>query len=99
MDELKSATATLRSAPRVPGTAWAVDYRTNRVVVRADRTVSAGDWSRLTRIASGIGSFVHMEPDEGTRYHTAERRRADAVDGRSLARRGSASPTGSRTSS
>ncbi|OYP13600.1 MULTISPECIES: S1 family peptidase [unclassified Streptomyces] len=66
MDELKSATATLRSAPRVPGTAWAVDYRTNRVVVRADRTVSAGDWSRLTRIASGIGGFVHMERTRGT---------------------------------
>ncbi|MFF8905680.1 S1 family peptidase [Streptomyces olivaceoviridis] len=61
MNELKSATATLRSAPRVPGTAWAVDYRTNRVVVRADRTVSAGDWSRLTRVATGIGGFVHME--------------------------------------
>ncbi|MFE1191778.1 S1 family peptidase [Streptomyces olivaceoviridis] len=66
MNELKSATATLRSAPRVPGTAWAVDYRTNRVVVRADRTVSAGDWSRLTRIATGIGGFVHMERTKGT---------------------------------
>ncbi|MEV7813215.1 S1 family peptidase [Streptomyces flaveolus] len=66
MNELKSATATLRSAPRVPGTAWTVDYRTNRVVVRADRTVSAGDWSRLTRVATGIGSFVHMERTKGT---------------------------------
>ncbi|MET9449770.1 S1 family peptidase [Streptomyces cinerochromogenes] len=66
MDELKSATATLRSAPRVPGTAWAVDYRTNRVVVRADRTVSAGDWSRLSRVATGIGGFVHMERMKGT---------------------------------
>ncbi|MET8564785.1 S1 family peptidase [Streptomyces flaveolus] len=66
MNELKSATATLRSAPRVPGTAWAVDYRTNRVEVRADRTVSAGDWSRLTRVATGIGSFVHMERTKGT---------------------------------
>ncbi|UFR00625.1 S1 family peptidase [Streptomyces sp. Go40/10] len=66
MDELKSATATLRSAPRVPGTAWAVDYRTNRVVVRADRTVSAGDWSRLSRVATGIGGFVHMERTKGT---------------------------------
>ncbi|WP_189820159.1 S1 family peptidase [Streptomyces olivaceoviridis] len=66
MNELKSATATLRSAPRVPGTAWAVDYRTNRVVVRADRTVSAGDWSRLTRVATGIGGFVRMERTKGT---------------------------------
>ncbi|MFF1279843.1 S1 family peptidase [Streptomyces sp. NPDC058299] len=65
MNELKSATASLGSAPRVPGTAWAVDYRTNRVVVRADRTVSAGDWSRLSRVAAGIGSFVHMERTKG----------------------------------
>ncbi|MBL1084370.1 S1 family peptidase [Streptomyces actinomycinicus] len=66
MNELKSATATLRSAPRVPGTAWAVDYRTNRVMVQADRTVSAGDWSRLTGVAARIGSFVHMERTKGT---------------------------------
>ncbi|WP_225828876.1 S1 family peptidase [Streptomyces naphthomycinicus] len=66
MDELKSATARLRSAPRVPGTAWAVDYRTNRVVVRADRTVSAGDWSRLTGVAAKIGGFVQMERTKGT---------------------------------
>ncbi|MEU7413164.1 MULTISPECIES: S1 family peptidase [Streptomyces] len=66
MDELKSATAALRSAPRVAGTAWAVDYRTNRVVVRADRTVSAGDWSRLTAVAGRIGGFVHMERTKGT---------------------------------
>ncbi|WP_416518923.1 S1 family peptidase [Streptomyces achromogenes] len=65
MDELKSATAALRSAPRVPGTAWAVDYRTNRVVVRADRTVSAGDWSRLSEVAHRIGGFVHMERTKG----------------------------------
>jgi hypothetical protein len=65
MDELRSATARLRSAPRVPGTAWAVDYRSNRVVVRADRTVSAADWSRLTRVARGIGGFVHMERTKG----------------------------------
>lgn len=66
MNELKSATAALRSAPRVAGTAWAVDYRTNRVVVRADRTVSAGDWSALTRVGVRAGSFVHMERTQDT---------------------------------
>ncbi|MFI8529221.1 S1 family peptidase [Streptomyces aquilus] len=66
MDELKSATGTLRSAPRVAGTAWAVDYRTNEVVVRADSTVSAADWQRLTQVAEGIGGFVRMERTEGT---------------------------------
>lgn len=66
MNELKSATETLRSAPRVTGTAWAMDYRTNQVVVRGDSTVSATDWSRMTQVADGIGSFVRMERTEGT---------------------------------
>ncbi|MEU3982093.1 S1 family peptidase [Streptomyces sp. NPDC026672] len=66
MDDLKSATDALRSAPRVPGTAWTMDYRSNRIVVQADRTVSAGDWSRMSGVASAIGGFVHMERTQGT---------------------------------
>ncbi|WP_246562364.1 S1 family peptidase [Streptomyces roseirectus] len=65
MNELKAATATLKDAPRVPGTAWSVDYRTNKVVVQADSTVSADDWSRMTKLASGIGGFVQMERTKG----------------------------------
>lgn len=66
MNELKSATATLRSAPRVAGTAWSLDYTTNQVVVQGDSTVSATDWSRMTQVADGIGGFVRMERTEGT---------------------------------
>ncbi|GHI03765.1 protease [Streptomyces cellostaticus] len=66
MNELKSATTALRSAPRVAGTAWAVDYRTNQVVVQADPTVSAADWSRMSQVATRIGGFVHMERTKGT---------------------------------
>lgn len=66
MSELRSATSTLRAAPRVPGTAWALDYRSNEVVVRGDSTVSGTDWSRLTGVAEGIGGFVRMERTEGT---------------------------------
>ncbi|MDN0197812.1 S1 family peptidase [Streptomyces sp. S.PNR 29] len=66
MRDLKSATSTLRSAPRVAGTAWMVDYKTNEVVVRGDSTVSKADWSRLTEVAEGIGGFVRMERTEGT---------------------------------
>ncbi|MFD9389192.1 S1 family peptidase [Streptomyces sp. NPDC060000] len=65
MNELKSAATTLRSAPRVPGTAWVMDYRSNQVVVQADSTVSASDWSQLTKTATGIGSFVRMERTTG----------------------------------
>ncbi|MEU6807939.1 S1 family peptidase [Streptomyces sp. NPDC046831] len=66
MDELQSATGALRAAPRVAGTAWAVDYRTNQVVVQGDSTVSAANWSRLTRVAEGVGDFVRMERTRGT---------------------------------
>ncbi|MFF4896406.1 S1 family peptidase [Streptomyces sp. NPDC001068] len=66
MNELKAATAALRSAPRVAGTAWAVDYRTNRVLVEADSTVSAADWSDMSRVAAGIGTFVRMHRSQGT---------------------------------
>lgn len=65
MNELKSATGALRSAPRVPGTAWAVDYRTNRIVVSGDRTVSSGDWTKMTQVASRIGDFVTMQRTGG----------------------------------
>ncbi|MEU3254167.1 S1 family peptidase [Streptomyces sp. NPDC006997] len=63
--DLESATAALRAAPRVPGTAWAVDYRANEVVVRGDSTVSAADWSRMTDLADGMDGAVRMERAEG----------------------------------
>ncbi|MFF9060622.1 S1 family peptidase [Streptomyces sp. NPDC014882] len=66
MNELKSAAAALRSAPRVAGTAWVLDYKANQVVVRGDRTVSAADWGRMTDVAAGIGGFVRMERTGGT---------------------------------
>ncbi|MFJ4199787.1 S1 family peptidase [Streptomyces sviceus] len=66
MDELKSAAKTLRSAPRVAGTAWSMDYRTNEVVVQGDSTVSASDWAAMTKVADGIGGFVRMERTEGS---------------------------------
>ncbi|MER6166918.1 S1 family peptidase [Streptomyces violaceorubidus] len=75
MSELRSAASTLRAAPRVSGTAWAVDYRSNEVVVRGDRTVSGADWSRLAGVTEGVGAFVRMERTEGaftTRLNGAE---------------------------
>ncbi|WP_242590869.1 S1 family peptidase [Streptomyces sp. GB4-14] len=66
MDDFDSATRTLSSAPRVPGTAWMKDYRSNQVVVRGDSTVSEDDWSSLTEVADGIGDFVRMERVGGT---------------------------------
>ncbi|MFI9155343.1 S1 family peptidase [Streptomyces sp. NPDC053367] len=66
LGELRSATTALRAAPRVPGTAWAVDYRSNEVVLRADRTVSPADWARLTALADDLDAPVRMERTQGT---------------------------------
>ncbi|MFE2018783.1 S1 family peptidase [Streptomyces sp. NPDC059499] len=66
MVRLRSAADALSGAPRVPGTAWAMDYSSNRIVVRADSTVSATDWSRMSGLAEDIGSFVHMRRTAGT---------------------------------
>jgi streptogrisin D len=66
MRDLKSATETLKDAPKVAGTSWAMDYATNQVVVRADSTVSAAAWARLTQVAGGIGTSVRMERTDGT---------------------------------
>ena len=65
MDDLNSATRTLKSASRVAGTSWSVNPVSNEVVVRADSTVSKDDWSRMTRMAEEIGGSVRMERTEG----------------------------------
>ncbi|MFI6658648.1 S1 family peptidase [Streptomyces sp. NPDC050523] len=65
MNDLKAAASTLRAAPRVAGTAWVMDYRTNQVVVQGDSTVSASDWSDMTKVATGIGSSVRTERTQG----------------------------------
>jgi hypothetical protein len=66
LSRLRSATEALSAAPRTVGTAWAVDYASNKVVVRADSTVSAADWSRMTDVAEKIGGSVQMERTKGT---------------------------------
>ncbi|KAA0941791.1 S1 family peptidase [Streptomyces apricus] len=66
MRDLKSATDALKEAPKVAGTSWAMDYRTNQVVVRADSTVSASQWARLSAVAEKIGASVRMERTKGT---------------------------------
>ena len=66
MKDLRSATETLKGAPKVAGTSWAMDYASNQVVVRADSTVSAAEWDRLAKIAESLGKSVRMERTEGT---------------------------------
>ena len=66
MDQLDSATRTLRSAPRVAGTAWMVDPASNQVVVLGDSTVSTARWSRMKDVAAQVGGEVRMQRTTGS---------------------------------
>ncbi|MCL7380086.1 S1 family peptidase [Streptomyces sp. 35G-GA-8] len=54
--QLKSAAATLRQRATIPGTAWAVDPRTNQIQVTADRTVTGDEWDRIESTVRSLGA-------------------------------------------
>ncbi|MGW1728176.1 S1 family peptidase [Streptomyces sp. NPDC002306] len=54
--ELKTAAQTLKTDATIPGTAWAVDPRTNKILVTADSTVTGGKWDRLESTVRSLGS-------------------------------------------
>ncbi|WP_229900362.1 S1 family peptidase, partial [Streptomyces capoamus] len=54
--ELQAAARTLKAKATIPGTSWAVDPRTNKVLVTADSTVTGGKWDRLQSTVRGLGS-------------------------------------------
>jgi streptogrisin D len=55
LSELRSAADTLAREATVPGTAWAVDPRTNRLLVTADRTVTGDGWNQLESAVTSLG--------------------------------------------
>ncbi|MFG2172549.1 S1 family peptidase [Streptomyces niveus] len=58
MGELRSATGTLTRDATIPGTAWAVDPRTNQVLVTADTTVTGDRWDTLESTVRSLGDGV-----------------------------------------
>lgn len=54
--ELKAAERTLKSEATIPGTAWAVDPRSNKIVVTADSTVTGAKWDTLESTVQSLGS-------------------------------------------
>ncbi|MFG2944382.1 S1 family peptidase [Streptomyces adustus] len=54
--ELAAAAQTLKAKATIPGTAWAVDPRTNQILVTADTTVTGAKWNRLESTVQGLGS-------------------------------------------
>ncbi|MFF7857293.1 alpha-lytic protease prodomain-containing protein [Streptomyces sp. NPDC007904] len=56
MSELESGARTLKAKATIPGTSWAVDPRTNKILVTADSTVTGAKWDRLESTVRSLGS-------------------------------------------
>lgn len=56
MTELEAGARTLKSRATIPGTSWAVDPRTNKILVTADSTVTGDKWNRLESTVRSLGS-------------------------------------------
>lgn len=66
LTELKSARQTLTTKATIPGTSWAVDPVTNKVVVTADRTVKGDALKKLTGVVDGLGSKAELKKSAGS---------------------------------
>ncbi|MDI3423248.1 S1 family peptidase [Streptomyces luteolus] len=58
--QLKEATAALEKGAKIPGTSWGVDPRRNQVVVEADSTVSAAEYTTIERVAGTLDGAVQV---------------------------------------
>ncbi|MFI1422369.1 S1 family peptidase [Streptomyces sp. NPDC020731] len=56
MTELEAGARTLKSEATVAGTSWAVDPRTNKILVTADSTVTGDKWDQLESTVESLGS-------------------------------------------
>ncbi|AVH59577.1 MULTISPECIES: S1 family peptidase [Streptomyces] len=63
--ELKSARTTLKEDATIPGTSWATDPTTNKVVVTADRTVSEAELAQLTKVVDALGARAELQRTKG----------------------------------
>lgn len=60
-----SMTTTLREKASIPGTAWAVDPSTNKVVVTADSTVTGERWNTLVSTVDSFGARASLTRTSG----------------------------------
>ncbi|MEU5424660.1 S1 family peptidase [Streptomyces olivoreticuli] len=64
--DVASARATLKAQASIPGTAWSVDPRTDKVVVTADSTVRGARLSRLGKVVASLGDKATLRRTAGT---------------------------------
>ncbi|NEB06126.1 S1 family peptidase, partial [Streptomyces sp. SID13726] len=56
LTELAAGAKTLKAEATIPGTSWAVDPRTNKILVTADSTVTGAKWDTLESTVKSLGS-------------------------------------------
>ncbi|WP_371667708.1 S1 family peptidase [Streptomyces sp. NBC_00289] len=54
--ELAAGAKTLKTEATIPGTAWALDPKTNKILVTADSTVTGAKWDTLESTVQSLGS-------------------------------------------
>lgn len=59
--QLNSARQTLKAKATIPGTAWSIDPKSNKVVVTADPTVKGAKLDRLTKVVDGLGGKAEVK--------------------------------------
>ncbi|MFJ5895144.1 S1 family peptidase [Streptomyces sp. NPDC093064] len=63
--ELTGVRTTLEKDAAIPGTSWATDPVTNKVVVTADSTVSRAEWTTLSEVVDGLGTKAELRRSKG----------------------------------
>ncbi|OON82354.1 S1 family peptidase [Streptomyces tsukubensis] len=64
--ELKEARgAVAKRTTKIPGTSWAIDPTSNKVVVTADRTVGAAELGQLTKAVDKLGAKAELKRSAG----------------------------------
>ncbi|WP_455711974.1 S1 family peptidase [Streptomyces decoyicus] len=66
LTSLNAARATLKERATIPGTSWAMDPKTNKVVVVADRTVTGDRLKQLKSVAASLGDRAALRQSTGT---------------------------------
>ncbi|MGC5000479.1 S1 family peptidase [Streptomyces sp. DT195] len=62
---LDGARSTLKKDATIPGTSWATDPVSNKVVVTADKTVSSAQWAKLGKVVSGLDGAAELKRSKG----------------------------------
>ncbi|MBC3985969.1 S1 family peptidase [Streptomyces sp. AC536] len=63
---LNQARGTLKAKATIPGTSWAMNPKSNTVVVTADRTVRGGKLAKLTKVTDSLGDRVTVKRSTNT---------------------------------